>query len=216
MFINCAINSLFAQNHTEWELIIIDDGSTDNLEEIIEQYSGDIRIRFFCNRKNEGLGYCLNKGIMLASCDLIAYLPADDIYFNNHLESLVELQISTNSDLVYSGIVYNTENIGGESASCKSEGKIEDYPLQLVQVLHKKTNERWLERKELVTNDLGRMFWDKFQNNARTVLCTKKITCEWIRHLYQRYNIINNRNGGGIYMYKTYYEVKECRLISKV
>lgn len=208
-FVKCAIGSLLSQTHTAWELVIVDDGSTDNLHDTIICFFSDERIKYFRNEKNEGLGYSLNKGIESSSFSLISYLPADDLYFNNHLESLVAKLGTKSSDMVFSGLVYNTKNIGGENNAQQSYGKIENLPLQLVQVLHKKTEDRWVERSEFVTDDLGRMFWTKFQHNNSKISCTGVITCEWVSHLYQRHNIMNDHNCGGIYMYKTYYGVRE-------
>lgn len=208
-FIKCAIKSLFAQTYVKWELIIIDDGSTDNLYENIKCFLHDKRVKYFRNNKNEGLGYSLNKGIASASFSLISYLPADDIYYKDHLESLVTEIKNTNSDMVYSGVVYNANNIGGEVSAQCSYGKIEDLPLQLVQVLHRRTNDKWIERSELATDDLNRMYWTQFKKNNDKISCTRQITSEWVSHIYQRHNIMNDHNYGGIYMYKTYYGVKE-------
>ena len=199
-FVKCAIRSLLNQIHIQWELIIIDDGSTDNLYDTIECFFSDKRIKYFRNEKNEGLGYSLNKGIESSSFLLISYLPADDLYFKDHLKSLIAKLKDTNSDMVFSGLVYNTKNIGGENNAQQSYGKIDTFPLQLVQVLHKKTGDRWVERGEFVTDDLSMMFWTKFQYNNSKISCTGEVTCEWISHLYQRHNIMNDHNCGGIYM----------------
>lgn len=209
-FIKCAIKSLLNQTHTAWELIIINDGSTDNLYETVSCYLTDKRIKYLFNEENKGLGFSLNKGIENAAYSLISYLPADDIYFENHLSTLVSELMRTDASMVYSGLIYNLGNVGGEGNVRQSYGKIENLPLQLVQVLHKKTNDRWIERSEFVTDDLDRMFWKNYQQNNHKTVCTQQITCEWVSHLYQRHNIMNDHNYGGIYMYKTYYGVKEA------
>lgn len=108
--------------------------------------------------------------------------------------------------MVYSGVVYNKDNVGGEGSSHETNSQIESFPLQLVQVMHKKTRGRWLERDELVTDDLGKMFWNRFQGNNNKISATQKISCEWVSHMYQRHKIIRD-SGGGIYMYKTFYGV---------
>ena len=208
-FVRCAIRSLLNQTFTDWELILIDDGSTDGLHDAMGSYLDDVRIHYVVNRKNEGLGFSLNKGLDIAAASLIAYLPADDIYFENHLETLVAEQYRTDADLVYSGVMYNLHNIGGEGDSLRAEGKIDKYPLQLVQVLHKKTDDRWMERKEFVTDDLNRMFWNRYRQSHPVEVCTRQVTCEWVSHLYQRHRIMNDREFGGMYMYKTYYRVQE-------
>jgi glycosyltransferase involved in cell wall biosynthesis len=78
-FIRRAIASLLAQTLTDWELIIINDGSPDSTEDIIEEYLFDTRIRYYKNKHNLGLGACLNIGISKANASYIAYLPSDDV-----------------------------------------------------------------------------------------------------------------------------------------
>ena len=209
-FVRCAIQSLIRQTYNDWELIIIDDGSKDKLYETVEEFVlAYENIAYYRNVQNEGLGFSLNKGICLAKGKYIAYLPADDIYFEDHLLSLYEKTEEDNSDFVYSGIIHNIGNHGGERNTQVCEGIINGQTLQLVQVLHRKTEDRWLERKELVTDDLGKMFWDVFMKKYPVISKTKKATCEWFSHMYQRHNILNDRTGGGIYMYKIFYGVKE-------
>ena len=75
-----AIESIIAQTFTDWELIVIDDGSTDATVEVIRRYAEkDSRIRLFCNETNLELSRSLNKGIGLARADMIARADADDI-----------------------------------------------------------------------------------------------------------------------------------------
>ena len=75
-----AIESILAQTFINWELIIIDDGSTDTTTEVIERYANnDSRIRLFSNEVNMQLPASLNKGIGLAKADLVARADADDV-----------------------------------------------------------------------------------------------------------------------------------------
>jgi glycosyltransferase involved in cell wall biosynthesis len=103
-FIRRAIVSLLCQTCPNWELIIINDGSMDNLNESIASFLSDKRIKLFNNEKNKGLGYSLNFGIEKSQYDYITYLPADDIYYKNHLESLIE-SISLGFDLAHAGML---------------------------------------------------------------------------------------------------------------
>jgi len=209
-YIRCAINSLARQTFNDWELLIVDDGSTDGLQESLSDFlSSESRVRYFRNDCNCGLGYSLNCGLDNAAGLYVAYLPADDIYFTNHLQTMIEKAEAEKADLVYSGMVHNIGNHGGERSTQNAEGIIGGQTLQLVQVMHRRTADRWVERCELVTDDLDRMFWDKYRKNNPKVAATCLVTCEWFSHMYQRHNIMNDRNGGGIYMYKSYYGVKQ-------
>jgi glycosyltransferase involved in cell wall biosynthesis len=77
-FLREAISSILLQTFQDFELLIIDDGSTDRSVEIIYSFD-DPRIRLYFNEKNLGISETLNKGIMLASAELIARMDADDI-----------------------------------------------------------------------------------------------------------------------------------------
>ena len=73
-----AIQSILNQSYKHFELIIINDGSSDNTKAIIKSYS-DNRIRFFENEKNSGIVYCRNKGLKLAKGEFIGMFDADDV-----------------------------------------------------------------------------------------------------------------------------------------
>jgi glycosyltransferase involved in cell wall biosynthesis len=84
-FLREAIDSILQQSFKPFEFLIIDDGSTDRSAEIIESYR-DPRIRFVRNVRNQGITPTLNKGIGLASCELIARMDADDISHPQRLQ----------------------------------------------------------------------------------------------------------------------------------
>lgn len=208
-FISRAIASLQLQTFQNWELVIINDGSSDYTAEVVKDYLKDERIRYYENAQNKGLGVCLNMGLDRSNYNLIAYLPSDDIYFADHLASLYKtIRSDKGTILAYAGVQYNYEDNPTASAAESATGKIAGYSLQLVQVLHRKTLNRWIEREELVTDSLDRMFWDKLFEQGKQIN-TKKISCEWVSHPEQRHKIIQETSGGGIYTYKQYYQVKQ-------
>jgi glycosyltransferase involved in cell wall biosynthesis len=73
-----AIDSILGQTYTDFELLLLNDGSTDGSEKIIQSYD-DSRIVYLKNEKNEGLIFSLNKAIDLAKGEYIARMDADDI-----------------------------------------------------------------------------------------------------------------------------------------
>jgi glycosyltransferase involved in cell wall biosynthesis len=85
------LQSVIAQTFTDFEIIIINDGSTDNSFEIASQFV-DERIRLY-NQENKGVSQTRNTGIEYANGELIAFLDADDIWYPNHLEELHQLYI---------------------------------------------------------------------------------------------------------------------------
>ena len=83
-YLNDSINSILNQSFTNFELIILDDGSTDNSLSVIKSIK-DSRIRLFENAK-KGISYQLNFGISQANADLIARMDADDVSHFRRLE----------------------------------------------------------------------------------------------------------------------------------
>lgn len=84
-YLNEAIDSIICQTFRDFELIIIDDGSTDNTSNIIKSYN-DKRIVFIKNNENLGIVKTLNKGIQIAKGQYIARMDADDICYPYRLE----------------------------------------------------------------------------------------------------------------------------------
>ena len=87
-FLTQAIDSIVEQTFCDWELIVINDGSTDNSKAIIESYSDD-RIRYYENESNLKLIKTLNRGIDLCTGEYIARMDADDIASPCRLEEQV-------------------------------------------------------------------------------------------------------------------------------
>ncbi len=80
-----AMDSVLQQTFTNFELLIVNDGSTDDTVNIIREYN-DPRIRLLENEKNMGISETLNRGIREASSDLIARMDADDICYPDRLQ----------------------------------------------------------------------------------------------------------------------------------
>lgn len=83
------IQSVFAQSFIDYEVIIINDGSTDNSETVVLSFT-DSRMHYFLT-ENKGVSKARNLGIQKAKGELIAFLDADDYWYPNHLEVLSEL-----------------------------------------------------------------------------------------------------------------------------
>jgi len=81
--------SVFNQSYTDYEIILINDGSTDKSEAVVNRYK-DERIHYI-STKNNGVSKARNLAISKASGTLIAFLDADDYWYPNHLEILYRL-----------------------------------------------------------------------------------------------------------------------------
>ncbi len=99
-----AINSVIKQTVSDWELIIIDDGSNDNTFDICKSYIiKDFNIKYF-KQSNRGLPSSLNEGIKVACGKFIAFLGSDDEYLPNHLElRLAFLEKNPTVELLHGG-----------------------------------------------------------------------------------------------------------------
>lgn len=112
-FISEAINSILSQTFTDFELIIIDDGSTDNTVQIIQSYT-DSRIVFIKNEVNLKLIKTLNKGIGLARGKYIARMDADDISLPERFEKQISIFDSYNGIDIVSTLSYIMSGDGGK------------------------------------------------------------------------------------------------------
>ena len=88
-FLNESINSILEQTYTHFELIIVNDGSTDASQSIIDHYS-DPRIRKINHTQNKGLVASLNEAIVSAKGDMIVRMDADDIAFKDRVQKQVQ------------------------------------------------------------------------------------------------------------------------------
>lgn len=89
LFVETAINSVLRQSHTDFEIIVIDDGSHDHGANLVKGFT-DERIQLV-QQPNGGVSRARNRGIALAKGELICFLDADDWYEANYLETIVSL-----------------------------------------------------------------------------------------------------------------------------
>lgn len=84
-FIAESIQSVINQTYKNWELIIVDDCSTDNTDEVVKSFK-DKRIRYLKNEKNSGAAITRNRAISEAKGEWIAFLDSDDLWLDEKLE----------------------------------------------------------------------------------------------------------------------------------
>lgn len=96
-FIGITLESVISQTYKNWELIIVDDCSIDNTEEIVRYYmESDSRIKYNKLDINSGASAARNKGIDLASGKYIAFLDSDDIWFSEKLSKQINFMEENN------------------------------------------------------------------------------------------------------------------------
>ncbi len=120
-----AIDSVLSQTYKHYELIIVDDGSTDNSLEIAESYAKDNPYITVVSQVNKGLASARNTGIMHALGDYILPLDADDILLENALEVLTEKIKETKADIVSPS--FRTFGTTGEEIILMGNPTLEDF-----------------------------------------------------------------------------------------
>lgn len=115
-YISEAIQSVIAQTYENWELLIIDDCSTDSTANIVKQFSDvDSRITLYSNPKNMGVALTRNKGMNLAKGSWIALLDSDDVWHKDKLEKQLVAAENTGADIIYCS--YSLMDKNGEHLS---------------------------------------------------------------------------------------------------
>jgi glycosyltransferase involved in cell wall biosynthesis len=100
-YLRPCLGSVLNQNFSDFELIIVDDGSKDGSREIIEEYAKkDIRIKLIFHEINKGVGPARNSGLAAAKGEFIAFVDSDDWLEKNMYSSLITRQAETDADIV--------------------------------------------------------------------------------------------------------------------
>lgn len=89
-FIGESIQCVIDQTYANWELLIVDDCSTDNTDEAVKPFLVDERIRYFKNEKNSGAALTRNRAMREAQGEWIAFLDSDDLWMPEKLEKQIE------------------------------------------------------------------------------------------------------------------------------
>jgi len=103
-YISNSITSIQEQSYTHWELIIVDDASTDNTVEVINSFK-DSRIRLLRNTHNEGAALSRNKALREANGMWITFLDSDDIWMNKKLETQLNYMRLNNCSFTYTDYI---------------------------------------------------------------------------------------------------------------
>jgi glycosyltransferase involved in cell wall biosynthesis/Tfp pilus assembly protein PilF len=135
-FLPAALDSLLAQTYSNWEAVVVNDGSTDDTAQVMREYATrDNRFKMF-HKPNGGVGSALNEGIRQARGQWICWLSSDDLFEPNKLEIHFK-EINENPDIYF---FYSHFSYIDEAASIKLEGglwnPIPDPPFQVSRFFH--------------------------------------------------------------------------------
>ena len=206
-FIDKAIESVLKQSYQDFEIIVVNDGSTDNTEATVKGFI-DFRIRYICHSDNRGISAARNTGIRASRGEYIALLDADDEFLPERLGKQVKLLQNKSSDI---GVVcawsFNVDKNGNYiSKRClpKKDGYIyEDLlstnPISVPTVLIRR---ECFEKVGLFDSSLdGQEDWDMWIRIAKyykfslikTLLAKRRIHPNRISYDLERKNITANR-----------------------
>ncbi|SDQ63709.1 glycosyltransferase family 2 protein [Quadrisphaera sp. DSM 44207] len=198
-FLPRALASLLAQDEQRWEALVLDDGSTDDVAAALEPFARDPRVRTAGWARNRGLGATLNAGLDVARAPVLAHLPADDVWYRDHLSSLLAVLADPAVVLAHTGVRSAGDRVGLGAPGTPY--------LQLVQVAHRAGAHRWTEREELESDDLDLLMWRRVAADGATG-STGRVTCEWTDHPAQRHKAIRELFDGGLNVFRRRYDVR--------
>lgn len=126
-----AIDSIYSQTFSDWEIVFIDNCSTDKTEDIVKSY--DEKIKYYRTEKNIPIGAARNFGLQYCKGEYLAFLDTDDIWMSEKLKKQIEI-LDNNKEyqFCYTGVVYineNSDQIGTMVPKAKS-GYV--FPQQLI------------------------------------------------------------------------------------
>jgi glycosyltransferase involved in cell wall biosynthesis len=110
------LESVARQTHAEWELIVVEDGSDDGTQTLVEGFANRVvqEVRYLRHPENRGLTRTRNTGFEAARYDWVAILDADDLWEPSHLSDLARLACGNSHDLIHAGSVLFDHHTGEE------------------------------------------------------------------------------------------------------
>lgn len=111
-YVEKCLKSINKQSYQNYEVIIINDGSSDNSKSVIQNFIEGKTRYFLINQNNSGVSVARNKGLQIAKGDYICFVDADDYIEPNYLEVLYKTMVNNESDLSICSVIH--ENLEGE------------------------------------------------------------------------------------------------------
>ena len=127
-FIERTIKSVLNQTYTNFEIIVVDDGSTDNTEDVVLSIK-DERIRYY-KKENEERAVARNYGIKKAIGDYITFLDSDDLFYKNHLEEANGFLKQNDINILFQAYDYQYDNGKIKKVSFKDKSIVNSLLLQ--------------------------------------------------------------------------------------
>lgn len=167
-----ALESLINQEFSNWEVIIVDDCSTDNTMKSIKPFLKDNR--FICKalNVNSGVSKARNTGIRLSKGNYITFLDSDDEYKKNHLSSRYEILNESNLDLLHGGVDIIGDSKVPDKDDMNKMIEIDDCVVGGTFFINQKINNNLKLFDENVKYSEDSYMFDKFSENNLSIFKT--------------------------------------------
>lgn len=193
-YIERAIESVYKQNYKNYELIIVNDGSTDKTLEKIRQAKKYYKMNnmvIINNDINMGLGGSRNTGVKKSKGEYILYLDSDDtLYENTTLDKINEITIKESPDIIYMGVQY----IGGSNKAYIPNAENSTKEARIACDMHFAVSSKCFKREFLIKNDikfLTNTYYEDMVYSIKSTILAQKISYgEFVFYNYYR-----NRDG---------------------
>lgn len=115
-YLSETLDSILAQTYTEWSCIIVNDGSTDNSQKIIDEYcERDSRFRSLVKENEKSADLARKYALKYVDTEFVIYIDGDDVIETCYVEKLIERQIETDADIVMARLIGCENDIKGVS-----------------------------------------------------------------------------------------------------
>lgn len=225
-YLEDCLNSLVNQTFKNFELICVNDGSTDNslkiLNEFNEKYNNFITI---INQENTGSGAARNNGFNFVKSETVLFLDSDDYFYPDFLEKMYNKYLETNSDV----IICRYDVVLPDGKFYQKAKGINEWMLPQKNIFNKKDFPKYLFNfvnfatwNKLIKTSLIQKYNLQFENipysndvyfTLSTILFAEKISI--VNSSLLKYNFLNansltiNRNKNNIYIFETFKKLKE-------
>jgi len=219
IYLSESVNSVLSQTFTDFELILINDASSDRSGELLKQFAeSDSRIIIIENEQNSGPAVSRNKGIEKARGEFLAFLDADDLWYPEFLGQMLAFMREKKCVLACASHERVDENLNRkyqpfivpEKASYEDLLKTCSIPM-LTGMLHVKKTGKYYFPDLKVNNDYG--FWLKILRDVDFVYGNKKILA---KYRMRSGSVSRNKFRSMRYIWKLYREQEGAGLIKSV
>lgn len=123
-YVRKCLDSILNQTYKNLEIIVIDDCSTDNTRDILDEYASKPNIKYLKNEKNRGLAYTRNFGTKMASGAFIGFIDSDDFIGENYYQELYDSIVKEGSDIAIAdvNIVYENNSVSNQLSKATDGG----------------------------------------------------------------------------------------------